>query len=382
MTPAMLHKIGSLVTEGAIIIGNPPVKSPSLVNYPACDQEVALNAMMMWGKFDAPKVITAISKGKGKIYWGGSFSNIKLPELYPDYDATVEILKKLEVKPDFLSTGSVRYTHQIQESGDLYFVSNKLNESADPLSTFRVGKGAPELWDPMTGEVRPLTEFKWLDGQIEIPIHFEPYQSFFIFFNRNETREASAEGNSPKPTVLSAVNGPWNVKFNPRWGGPENCTFDNLTDWTNNSVEGIKYYSGIANYHNTITASKEMLADKNSDLFLDLGEVCQMARVRINGKDMGVVWSAPFQVNITDALVPGINHLDIEVANLWPNRLIGDEQFPDDGVKDNKWPEWMEKKQPRTSGRITFTTLKYYTKDSQLIKSGLIGPVQILKRSK
>ena len=131
-----------------------------------------------------------------------------------------------------------------------------------------------------------------------------------------------------------------------------------------------------------IEISKEKLADKKSDLFLNLGEVCQMARVKINGKDLGVVWTAPFEVNITDVLVPGINQLDIEVANLWANRLIGDEQFPDDGIKNNQWPEWMEKKQPRTSGRFTFTTFKYYKKDSELIRSGLIGPVRILERSK
>ena len=102
----------------------------------------------------------------------------------------------------------------------------------------------------------------------------------------------------------------------------------------------------------------------------------------MNGKDLGVVWTAPFEVKITEALVPGANQLDIEVANLWSNRLIGDEQLPDDGVKDNKWPEWMDKKQPRTSGRLTFTTLKYYKKDSPLIKSGLIGPVRLVQKLK
>ena len=104
-----------------------------------------------------------------------------------------------------------------------------------------------------------------------------------------------------------------------------------------------------------------------------------MARVRINGKDMGVIWTAPYKLKITDALIPGKNQIDIEVANLWPNRLIGDEQFPDDGIKDRQWPEWMQKNLPRKSGRFTFSTYKYYKKDSGLLKSGLIGPVRILK---
>ena len=178
------------------------------------------------------------------------------------------------------------------------------------------------------------------------------------------------------------MKGPWNISFNPKWGGPKDVVFEKLEDWRINTLEGIKYYSGIAIYHNTLEIPANLLSDKKTDLFLDLGEVANMARIRINGKDLGVVWAAPFQVKISDVVVPGINQVDIDVANLWPNRLIGDEQFPDDGVKNNQWPEWMQKKQPRTSGRYTFTTLKYYKKDSELLKSGLLGPVQLLKKTK
>jgi len=113
-------------------------------------------------------------------------------------------------------------------------------------------------------------------------------------------------------------------------------------------------------------------------ILIDLGEVNHLARVHINGKDMGVVWTAPYQLKISDAVVPGKNLIDIEVANLWSNRLIGDEQLPDDGIKDRRWPEWMVKNQPRTSGRFTFTTHKYFKKDAPLLKSGLMGPVKIL----
>jgi len=124
------------------------------------------------------------------------------------------------------------------------------------------------------------------------------------------------------------------------------------------------------------------IADKKSDIFLDLGEVYNLARVYVNGMDMGVIWTAPYQVKISEALVPGDNNIDIEVANLWPNRLIGDEQFPDDGIKDRQWPEWLVKNQPRTSGRYTFTTGKFYKKDSELLKSGLMGPVRIIVKEK
>ena len=116
------------------------------------------------------------------------------------------------------------------------------------------------------------------------------------------------------------------------------------------------------------------------EINLDLGEVDNLARIRINGKDMGVVWTAPFRINISGAVVPGNNQIEIEVANLWPNRLIGDEQLPDDGIRNGKWPDWLLKKQPRTSGRYTFTTAKFYEANSPLLKSGLLGPVRILVR--
>jgi len=153
---------------------------------------------------------------------------------------------------------------------------------------------------------------------------------------------------------LFEVKGPWSVSFNPKWGGPKNIIFEKLEDWTKNSIPGVKYYSGIANYHHTLDLPSNMLSDKNADLFLDLGEVANLARIRLNGKDLGVVWTTPFIVKITEAAVPGTNQIDIEVANLWPNRLIGDEQFPDE----------------------------YYKKESELLRSGLIGPVRLLKKAK
>jgi hypothetical protein len=177
---------------------------------------------------------------------------------------------------------------------------------------------------------------------------------------------------------LFEVNTPWKLSFDPKWGGPENVVFDSLVDWTTRPEEGIKYYSGIATYHNTIKLPENVIADKNTELFLDLGEVNNLARVRINGKDMGVVWTAPFRIKISDAVISGENQIAIEVANLWPNRLIGDEQKPDDGIKNGKWPEWLLKGLPRTSGRYTFATYAHYKKDSPLMRSGLTGPVKIM----
>ncbi len=383
MTPALLDKIESLVTAGAVIVGNPPRKSPSLMNYPACDHLVASKALLMWGKSDSPNEVSEHSLGKGKIYRGGTLSNIKLPELYPIYDVTAALLNKMKIQPDFESTGPIRYTHRSQQIRDIYFVSNKTNETVNSSCTFRTSKGTPELWDPLTGEIRSLPDFVIQNERMQIPLQFEPYQSFFIVFDKNGITKGSKTTvvkNFPQQQVLLEVESPWNVSFDPKWGGPENVIFDRLEDWTKNKEDGIKYYSGIANYRNTMQIPDNIVSDKNIDLFLDLGEVNNLARIRINGKDMGVVWTAPFQLKISDVVLPGNNQIDIEVANLWPNRLIGDEQFPDDGIKDHQWPDWLLKKQPRTSGRYTFTTYKFYKKDSELLKSGLIGPVRILIR--
>jgi hypothetical protein len=381
MTPKLLDKIESLVKAGAIIIGNPPQKSPSLVNYLESDQKIAAKAKLMWRGAVPPPEITELNYGKGKIYWGGDFSKITLPELYPNYDATASLLRKMQIPEDFESTGAVRYAHHTITSGDIYFVSNKTNSLVNALCKFRVSDKTPELWNPLTGETRPLPDFTVLNKQVQIPLQFEPYQSYFIVFNRNgKVLPVKHEGakNFSSAKVLLEVKSNWKVSFNPKWGGPANITFDRLADWTTRPEEGIKYYSGIANYRNTINLPESVVADKKSDIYLDLGEVYNLARIRVNGKDMGVVWAAPYQLKITDAVIPGENQIDIEVANLWSNRLIGDEQKPDDGVKDGQWPDWFLKKEPRTSGRYTFTTAHLYKKDSELMKSGLIGPVTVL----
>ncbi len=381
MTPSLLDKIESLVKEGAVIVGNPPRKSPSLVNYPECDRLVASKARSMWGSSVSPGEISELHVGKGKIIWGRVLSNIKLPELYPNYDVTAGLLRKMGLPEDFESTGPIRYTHRTQPDKDIYFVSNKTNELVKSLCTFRVSKARPELWDPLTGETRQLPEFVVQNERMQIPVQFEPYQSFFIIFKRGgEIKNSDVTGtkNFVQPEVLMEVKTPWNVSFEPKWGGPKNVIFSQLEDWTKRSEEGIRYYSGIANYHNTIAIPEKIADDKKSDIFLGLGEIYNLARVWVNGKDMGVVWTAPYQVKITDAIVSGDNRIDIEVANLWPNRLIGDEQRPDEGIRNNKWPDWLLNNQARTSGRYTFTTRKFYSKDAELLKSGLIGPVQIL----
>jgi hypothetical protein len=139
-------------------------------------------------------------------------------------------------------------------------------------------------------------------------------------------------------------------------------------------VDGIHFYSGEAHYKKTFDMPGVTTGGK---LYLDLGVVKDIARVRLNGKDLGVVWTAPWQVDITNVVRAKGNQLDITIANRWPNRLIGDERLPDDGIRDGKWPEWLLKGEPRPTKRYTFTTYKHYTKASPLLPSGLLGPVRV-----
>lgn len=378
MTPGLLKKIESMVKAGAIIIGSPPVKSPSLSNFPECDQIVRSLAETMWGRLETPNEENIRNYGKGKIFWGGHFSETDTAGLYPYYDAIAELLKDMGVEEDFSSSGSIRYAHRTTTEEDIYFISNRTNLAVQDICVFRDGTGTPELWDPVTGDTRMLSEFKRQNGRTSIPIKLERNQSFFIVFPKNgntENVQLSEKMNFSEINNKMEIEGLWSVSFEPKWGGPEKIIFDRLDDWSKRQEEGIKYYSGIAIYHKTFDFPETVSIDNNEELYLDLGEVKNMARVKLNGEDLGVIWTFPWRVNITDAVKNKDNILEIEVANLWGNRLIGDASLPYDGVEKGKWPKWILEGKPRTSGRFTFTTNNYYKKDLPLQSSGLLGPV-------
>ena len=380
MTPELLEKIAFLVREGAVITGNPPRRSPSLVNYPDCDTRVHELAMEMWGGFKVPGQVSSHSYGKGKIFWGGALSAYSGRDIYPHYDATSDLLKQRHVMEDFQSSGSIRYTHRKLGETDIYFLANRSNKKASDNCIFRTDVGFPELWDPMTGESRPLPYFTRENGMTILPMEFDAYESFFIVFNPMQGQTQSkngSESNFQKTELLSALEGSWEVTFDSKWGGPGPVVFDELVDWTQRPEEGIRYYSGTAVYKKTLDLPITEKRGDAEEIYLDLGSVNCMARVIWNGEDLGVLWTPPWRVNISGRLKDTGNELEIQVVNLWANRLIGDEFKPDDGVKNGRWPEWLLNGTPRTSGRYTFTTHRYYTKDSPLLASGLVGPVTL-----
>jgi hypothetical protein len=242
--------------------------------------------------------------------------------------------------------------------------------------------------------MRDLPKYELRDGETFIPLEFDDAQSFFIIFRNKSKSLKVAEGNNfPSLRQVMIISHPWFVKFDTVWGGPSKpVLFSKLEDWTTSPEPGIKYFSGTAVYNTSFDFPVSANKNKSANYFLDLGVIKHVARVILNHKDLGILWTAPWKIMIPgNLLLSKNNELQIEVTNVWANRLIGDEQQPSDcewmpgqyfydsGKYLKEFPDWFLKKQPRPSkGRYCFTTWNYFTKDSPLVSSGLIGPVRII----
>lgn len=288
-------------------------------------------------------------------------------------------------------TDVVKHIHRKQGNTHIYFVANTSRKKITATCNFNIAGMQPELWDPVTGEMRTLNEFSTAENNTTVPLQFDAAQSFFIVFQKKTAATPLADKkNFPAQKELCQLDGSWMVKFQQQPGGAAiTVNFDSLSDWTTNANTSIKYYSGTATYIKTFNL--QLHADKYSqNVVLDLGIVHHIARVWLNGKDLGVLWTAPWQIKLPPTLLKATNNqLQIEVSNVWANRLIGDEQEPDDcewlpghlpgGNYLKAFPEWFLKKQQRPSvGRYCFTTWNYFKKNSPLISSGLLGPVKIM----
>ena len=177
------------------------------------------------------------------------------------------------------------------------------------------------------------------------------------------------------------IEGPWELHFPPNTGAPDQIKLAKLISWGEHQDPGVKYFSGTAAYRTTFRISPDALAPGRS-LYLDLGKVAVIARVKINDHDLGILWKAPFRLDATKALRAGDNRLEVQVTNLWVNRMIGDEQLPEDCQRDpngqlTAWPKWLLENQPQPSGRYTFATYRVWKKDSPLQTSGLLGPAKL-----
>jgi hypothetical protein len=286
-------------------------------------------------------------------------------DIYPDYRQATDILASMNVPPDFQSTGPIRYTHRSAPDREIYFVANRTADSVDTTCTFRVTGRLPQAWDAVTGEIHGLPEFTSDANLTTVPLHFEPYESRFVIFPTQAaptTAPTTVRHNAEQRAELATLSGPWDVSFDPMLGGPATVQFAQLDDWSKRDEPGIKYYSGIATYRHELDLPDNFaLTGSNPRLYLDLGVVNAMARVRVNGQDCGIAWTAPWRVDIAAAAKPGKNDVEIDVANLWINRLIGDAIDPTHAI-----------------ARTTYHP--YHAKDA-LLPSGLLGPVRIVETS-
>lgn len=291
---------------------------------------------------------------RGMAPWRHRGELVSSPEQYGDFAVVASVLSGLGVMPDFASDRHLRYIHRHAGDTDIYFLANGTNEQLSANGTFRVLGKTPEIWDPVTGEQRTAAAYQQADGRTTVPLEFAPHGSLFVIF-RQPTGVAQAAGrNFPEFKPLQELGGPWTVQFDPKWGGPESTEFPQLISWPAHAEDGIKFYSGTATYRKTF----QLPAKPPSGLILDLGRVQVMAQVKLNGKDLGVVWAPPYRVDISDAAQAGENILEIRAANLWPNRLIGDQSLPPDQ-------------------RLTSTTWNPFREATPLLESGLLGPVTV-----
>lgn len=289
----------------------------------------------------------------------------------------------------------IKYIHRYMGNTDLYFVANVSHNTGCAKCTFNCSGMQPELWNPVTGTSRDLSEFENVRGQTSIQLKFDDAQSYFVVFRRPSLKDDhSQKKNFPTTKEVVTIGGPWEVKFDDKWGGPlKPVIFNSLEDWISSSVPGIKYFSGTAIYKISFNMPPKLRVDKRTVINLELGVVKHIARVMLNKRDLGVVWTAPWSVTFPAWLLKKRgNQLEIRISNVWVNRLIGDEQEPADcewliggsaykqGYYLKEFPDWFLKNQPRPSKkRYCFTTWNYFTRDSPLVGSGLLGPVRITR---
>ena len=337
MSLPVLRRIRDLVHEGAVVVGAKPVNTPSLADD---EKEFRTIADELWGSASGER-----SVGKGKVYAGQTLAEaFAAMHLEADFSYT---------KPK--SDTNLIFVHRKLADGDLYYVDNRNNRDEQVDATFRVSGKAAELWHAETGSTEPAS-YTISGGRTTVPLHLGPWGTVFVVFRKPAASDSVV---LPKriETRLVTLGGPWQINFQPDRGAPPSITVDKLTSWSESTDEGVRYFSGIGTYTKTFDAPQSWFRE-GARLWIDLGDVKNLAVVSLNGKPLGTVWHAPYRVDLTDALKPGNNELSIQVINAWVNRLIGDMQ-------------------PGVKTKYTFTTYHPYKATSRLLDSGLLGPVEI-----
>jgi len=333
MPLAVLRKIRDMVNAGAIVVGPKPIESPSLSD---SQEEFQTIAGQLWGG----------TTGKGKVLTGSIADALASLKVAADFEYT---------KPQ--ADTELAFVHRKLADGDLYWVSHRNARAEDVEATFRVQGKAPELWHAETGGVEAAS-YRTAEGRTIVSLTLQPNDAVFVVFRKAATAPSRTIA-KPVETKLGLVEGSWDVAFQPNRGAPTKVTLPALASWHEHADPRVKYFSGTGTYTKTIQAPADWF-QAGAKLWLDLGDVKNIAEVTVNGKAIGTYWKAPFRVDVTSMLKPGANILEIKVVNLWVNRLIGDQQ---EGVIT----------------KYTYTAQQFYRADSPLLPSGLIGPVQVVR---
>jgi hypothetical protein len=340
MSLPVLRRLSELVSAGAVVVGERPLDTPSLADD---SQEFSRLVTALWGSADGKH-----EYGKGAVFSGRAL------------DA---VLLSLGIAPDFRVEGQagtdLSFVHRSLPSGEIYFVDNRQNQPTQSTVSFRVEGKVPELWHADSGATEAIS-YRMGSGRTQASLMLDAHETAFVVFRKATAiaeRTLPAAAQTPVLTIASS----WQVQFPGGRGAPTGARATSLHSWSDDPNKGIRYFSGTATYTTTLTAPPNWFAEQR--LWLDLGKVKNIAQVRVNGQDLGIVWKAPFRVDVSKALKPGSNRLEVKVTNLWVNRLIGDAQ-------------------PDTAEKYTFTTQAFYKADSPLLPSGLLGPVRVLRDSR
>jgi hypothetical protein len=336
MSLDVLRRVAELADGGATVIGAAPTGSPGL--------------------HDDPAAYAALVK---RLWAGGAVTPVGRGQVVAGHDAEAA-LQAMGVRPDFsyapaAPDSQILFIHRRLADGDIYFVTNRKAREESIEASFRVAGRAPEIWRADTGQSTPAS-YRTDGEETVVPLKLAAEDSVFIVF-RSPARTPARTVAETVWTPLAAVSGEWSLQFQENRGAPASAQLTRLQSLTENSDPGIRYFSGTVTYRTSFELPSGVRP--GAPLMLDLGRVGDIAQVAVNGHDVGYAWKAPYRVDISHAVKPGRNDLEIKVADLWVNRLIGDAQ-------------------PDVKTKVTYTTLPTYLPSAPLRPSGLIGPVTIM----
>jgi len=383
---AVLEKVHALVSDGAKVIGHAkPTRAPGLKETEAETQRVLRLADDLWGSEEmiespvggASLRIRAIGKGQFIVTKDRSEA-LRQINLLSDFEVVERCGNDL---------GPLDFIHRKTVTEEFYFIRNKTKETQSLSCRFRVNAKArglvPEFWWPESGSRTACPRWETMfNGLTELPVTLAPQGSVFVVFKKGDVaqdaiaRDTFVPAASPAPQTLE---GPWQVEFPEGWGAPRTTTFEKLQSWTESDNENIRFFSGIATYRKSFEVPATVAAQKR--LFLQLGDLAEIAEVTLNGQRLGLSWLPPYRLEVTKAIQPGTNQLEVRVANLWANRLNGDSLLPEsqrftrsnlDRIQTDPTSDSSYGRVPKGKTRPVYTTLP------PLMKSGLFGPVQLV----